>query len=161
MLKHNKSESGRSMIEMLGVLAIMSIITVGAFTMVSNAMKSQNRMRVQDDVSIIVQNVRMMMQEYQDFSNLDSSILFNAINMSKKNPYNGEYDVYVNPDDNRQFIVAIGGLSSGDCNFFRQKGWSESVEYIKSEKKSSGATATPSDCSDANGNNTILINFAQ
>ena len=45
-----KDESGRSMIEMLGVLAIMGGITVGAIGIISSAMRTQKRSTVNDDV---------------------------------------------------------------------------------------------------------------
>ena len=41
-----KQESGRSMIEMLGVLAIMGVITVGAIEMIQLAMNTQKRRSV-------------------------------------------------------------------------------------------------------------------
>ena len=44
-----KNESGRSMIEMLGVLAIMGVITIGAIGMISTAMRTQKRSAVNDE----------------------------------------------------------------------------------------------------------------
>ena len=41
-----RQESGRSMIEMLGVLAIMGVITVGAISMISYAMRMQKQSRI-------------------------------------------------------------------------------------------------------------------
>ena len=38
-----RQESGRSMIEMLGVLTIMGVLTVGAIGMISTAMRTQKR----------------------------------------------------------------------------------------------------------------------
>ena len=45
-----KQESGRSMIEMLGVLAIMGLITVGAIGMIATAMRTQKRSAINDEV---------------------------------------------------------------------------------------------------------------
>ena len=47
-------ESGRSMIEMLGVLAIMGVITVGAIGMISTAMRTQKLTTVNDQVVAVV-----------------------------------------------------------------------------------------------------------
>ena len=52
-----KDESGRSMIEMLGVLAIMGGITVGAIGIISSAMRTQKRSTVNDDVIQMVAGV--------------------------------------------------------------------------------------------------------
>lgn len=161
MFKKFKNDAGRSMIEMLGVLAIMSILTVGAFTMVNNAMRSSDRLRIQDEITLMAQNVKMLMSEYEDFSNIDSAIIFSAIGVSNKNPYGGTYEIAADPANPRQFVISITGLPRGDCEFFKIKGWTDSAEYIKSEGKRSGAVATPADCSDANGNNKISITFLQ
>ena len=66
-MKFIGQESGRSMIEMLGVLAIMGVITVGAVTMISAAMRSQKRTVLQDEVAQIVTGVRTILGEYDDF----------------------------------------------------------------------------------------------
>ena len=58
-----RQESGRSMIEMLGVLAIMGIITVGAITMISYAMRMQKQSAVNDEVYQIVLGVRQLLGE--------------------------------------------------------------------------------------------------
>jgi competence protein ComGC len=149
------------MIEMMGVLAVMTIITIAAFTMVPNLMKNQKKLQVRDEVSLMVQNVRMLMSEYEDFSNIESSIIFGAIGMSKKNPYGGEYEIFPDAGNPRQFVVGIGGLSEDDCKYFRMMGWKDSIEYLKSDGKRGGAIAEPSDCSDPYGNNKIMISFGQ
>ncbi len=79
-------ESGRSMIEMLGVLAIMGVITVAAITMISTAMRTQKRNTVNDEVVQIVTGVRQLLGEYDDFSHINNATIFGAIGMSPKNP---------------------------------------------------------------------------
>ena len=152
-----KQEYGRSMIEMLGVLAIMGIITVGAIGMISTAMRTQKRSAVNDEVISIVTGVRQILGEYDDFSNIDNSTIFGAIGMSNKNPYGGAYTLSVDPSNSRQFIVGITGLSKSDCEALKTKAWPSSVGYQMSDGKSSGATG---DCRD-NGNNTIQITFGE
>lgn len=156
-MKFIHQESGRSMIEMLGVLAIMGVITVGAVTMISAAMRSQKRTVLQDEVAQIVTGVRTILGEYDDFSGLDNSTIFAAIGMSDKNPYGGKYSLSVNPLDTRQFILTIEGLSSSDCGYFKAKAWSDSVGYKLSEGKSGGAVAIPDDCSAPSGQNYVQI----
>ena len=155
----SSQQSGRSMIEMLGVLAIMGVITVGAITMISAAMRNQKRTTVQDEVAQIVTGVRTLLCEYDDFSNLDNSTVFAAIGMSPKNPYGGNYELLVNPANPRQFILTIGGLNYADCEFFKQKAWSDSVGYQMSDGKQGGATADPDDCNADNGRNRVMLMF--
>lgn len=151
-----KQEYGRSMIEMLGVLAIMGVITVGAIGMISTAMRTQKRSAVNDEVIEIVTGVRQLLGEYDDFSNIDGSTIFGAIGMSNKNPYGGTYTLSVDPANSQQFIVGITGLSQSDCEALVTKAWSDSVGYQMSGGKQSGATG---DCRNANGNNSVQITF--
>ena len=121
------NESGRSMIEMLGVLAIMGVITVAAIGMISTAMRMQKRNTVNDEVLQIVAGVRQLLGEYDDFSHINNSTIFGAIGMSNKNPYGGEYALSVDSSNPRQFIVSINGLSNSDCQFFTTKAWTGAV----------------------------------
>ncbi len=123
-----RQESGRSMIEMLGVLAIMGVITAGAISMISYAMRMQKQSRVNDEVYQIVLGVRQILGEYDDFSNIDNSTIFTALAMSNKNPYGGKYTIGVNPGNTRQFIVTIDGLSDSECKALVTKGWTDSVD---------------------------------
>ena len=151
-----KQEYGRSMIEMLGVLAIMGVITVGAISLISTAMRTQKRSAVNDEVVTIVTGVRQLLGEYDDFSNIDNSTIFGAIGVTNKNPYGGAYTLSVNPSNSRQFIVGITGLNKSDCEYLITKAWSDSVGYQISDGKSSGATG---DCRNTNGNNSVQIIF--
>ena len=160
-MKIYNHESGRSMIEMLGVLAIMGVITVAAVQMIGAAMRSQKRTTVQDEVAQIVTGVRQLLGEYDDFSGIDNGTTFAAIGVSNKNPYNGRYELAANPADKRQFIVSITGLNSSDCEYFRAKAWSDSVIYRTSNGKQGGAAANPSNCGDANGKNRIQIIYGE
>lgn len=144
-----KQESGRSMIEMLGVLAIMGVITVGAIGMITYAMRMQKQSKVNDDVYQIVLGVRQLLGEYDDFSNIDSSAIFTALAMSDKNPYGGNYVLSVNNANTRQFIVSINGLGAGDCKALKTKAWSDSV---------SGASG---DCDSSQNDNVVSIVYGE
>lgn len=151
-------ESGRSMVEMLGVLAIMGVITVGAIGMISTAMRTQKLTSVNDEVVQMVTMVRNLHGEYDDFSNMNSSTIFGAIGMSDKNPYGGNYQLTVDPSNSRQFIVTIDGLTQSDCEALTAKAWSDSVGYQISAGKNGGATG---DCNNANGKNTVQITYGE
>ncbi|MDR2413199.1 MAG: hypothetical protein LBD50_03235 [Rickettsiales bacterium] len=157
-IENTKAQSGRSMIEMLGVLAIMGIITVGAVTMISAAMRSQKRTTVNDEVAQIVTGVRQLLGEYDDFSNINDSTIFGAIGMSHKNPYGGNYELAVNPSNSRQFILSIKGLSKSDCEYFVTKAWSDSADFQMSDGKRGGAMGT---CADENGKNTVQVVYGE
>ena len=153
-----KYESGRSMIEMLGVLAIMGVITVGAIGMISTAMRTQKRNTVNEEVLQIVTGVRQLLGEYDDFSGINNATIFGAIGISPKNTYGGTYELAVDPSNARQFIVSITGLSETDCEYFATKAWSDSVGYMNSDGKQSGATGS---CNLGNGKNIVKITYGE
>ena len=150
--------SGRSMIEMLGVLAIMGVITVGAIGMISTAMRTQKLTTVNDEVVQMVTMVRNIHGEYDDFSNMNGTTIFSAIGMSNKNPYGGTYELSVDPSNPRQFVVKIGGLGQSECESLLAKAWSDSVGYISSNKKEGGATGS---CKGASGTNYVQITYGE
>ena len=151
-------ESGRSMIEMLGVLAIMGVITVGAIGMISTAMRTQKLTAVNDEVVQMVTMVRNIHAEYDDFSSMNGATIFPVIGMSDKNPYGGSYALSVNPSNPRQFVVTIDGLGQSECKALVAKAWSDSVGYRLSDGKTGGATGS---CDGTNGTNTVQIVFGE
>lgn len=144
-----KQESGRSMIEMLGVLAIMGIITGGAALMITSAMRMQKQNSVTEQVLQIVNNVRQLAAEHDDLSFVNNSITFDAIGMKNKNPYGGVYELSMNPSNSRQFVVSITGLSETDCKALLAKGWSDSI---------GGATGS---CNKTNNDNVVQIVYGE
>ena len=151
-------ESGRSMIEMMGVLAIMGVITVGAIAAISSAMNMQKRNEVNDEVLQMVTQVRQIFSEFDDYSNINNATIFSAINMSNKNPYGGSYEITVNPSNPRQFVVSITGLSQSDCEALVVKAWTDSVGYEMSGRTESGAVGA---CTGPNGQNVVQITYGE
>ena len=152
-----RQESGRSMIEMIGVLAIMMALTATAVATYNYAMNMQKRNTVYENVSNIVTGVRELLKGYDDFSNIDNATIFAAMSMSNKNPFGGIYELSVDPVDPRQFIVSINGLSKSDCEALTTKAWTDSVGYISSNHKESGATGN---CIDSK-TNTVSITYGE
>jgi len=153
-----KTESGRSMIEMLGVLAIMGVLTVGAIGLISTAMRTQKRNTVNEEVLQMVTGVKQLLGEFDDFSHINNSTIFGAIGMSSKNPYGGTYELAVDPANSRQFIVTINGLSRSDCEYFITKAWSDSVGYMSSGGRQGGASGN---CRMEDGKNVVRITYGE
>ena len=68
--KIKKRESGRSMVEMVGVLAVSGLLAAGTYVLITSAMASQKISRAQDDVANIATTIRTMSAAGPDFSNL-------------------------------------------------------------------------------------------
>ncbi len=57
-------QSGRSMIEMLGVLSIIGILTVGGFSLVSKTVSENRINKVIDEVSDLARRTRVVFREF-------------------------------------------------------------------------------------------------
>jgi len=91
-----KHESGRSMIEMVGVLAIMGLITAAAFVLITSALRSQRLVRIDDDVSAIAAGVRLLYANQPSFDGIATAAnATNAMTLigynSVKTPFNTSY----------------------------------------------------------------------
>lgn len=78
MNNYKKLESGRSMIEMLGVLAIIGVLSVGGIAGYSKAMNKFKTNKVADNVSMIVTNIRTLYAQQKTYDDLDNK---NAVAM--------------------------------------------------------------------------------
>ena len=134
---YRQQESGRSMIEIIGVLAIMGLMTVAAFVLIRNGMATQKRNVVIDDVSKIMTGVRTLYADYDNLSNLDGAGALAAMGVDDNGPYEGSsYSVAKDSSDNTRFIITISNLPVRDCTVLAAKKWADSVE--KSSDCSSG-----------------------
>ncbi len=68
------NQSGRSMIEMLGVLAIIGVLSVGGIAGYSKAMSKYRTNKVLDQVAMLVTNIRTMYAQQQTYGNLDNAL---------------------------------------------------------------------------------------
>ncbi len=64
MKKNYKEQSGRSMIEMLGVLAVIGVLTVGGFSLVSKVSTAHKANVTIDEIGTLANKARMVFHEY-------------------------------------------------------------------------------------------------
>ena len=74
----NSNQSGRSMIEMLGVLAIVGVLSVGGIAGYSKAMTKFKINKTADQISQIVTNIRTLYAQQTTYAGLNTA---NAIKM--------------------------------------------------------------------------------
>ena len=65
-----EEQSGRSMIEMLGVLAIIGVLSVGGIAGYSKAMNKFKTNKVADNVAMIVTNIRTLYAQQRNYNGL-------------------------------------------------------------------------------------------
>lgn len=80
-LMKNNNQSGRSMVEMLGVLAIIGVLSVGGIAGYAKAMQKYKLNKTEDQVSHIVANLRTIFLNSKDYSSLASKPLKTAIKL--------------------------------------------------------------------------------
>ena len=70
-MKYN--ENGRSMVEMLGVLAIIGVLSVGGIAGYSKAMNKYKINKTTDQVSMLVANIRTLFSSQGDYAGLTNA----------------------------------------------------------------------------------------
>lgn len=76
LLKKNE-QTGRSMVEMLGVLAIIGVLSVGGIAGYSKAMTKFKITKTFDQVSMMVANIRTLYSGQRNYSGLATSLALN------------------------------------------------------------------------------------
>ena len=128
-------QSGRSMIEMLGVLAIVGVLSVGGIAGYSKAMTKFKINKTIDQVSHIVTNIRTLYAQQTSYAGLSTpnaiamgvmpdgistSILknyggsYNSDYYDNANPFNGGIIVYSN-NGMGGFVISYTGLPKEAC----------------------------------------------
>ena len=162
-----KQESGRSMIEMVGVLAVMGLITAAAFVLINSAMSSQRLSRVDDDVSGIVNGVRLLYNASADFTGVDGKTATNTTGDEGKatlillgfggeesdgkryqNPYGGYYKL-ANSSSDRAFTVQVTNLGKKTCT------------VLAARQYPAGGTVSASSCAGDASANSVTIKYGK
>ena len=82
MNKKNINQAGRSMIEMLGVLAIIGVLTVGGFALISKVSNAHRANVVIDEIGVLANKTRMVFHEFvEDHTGDDGSITSSKMSM--------------------------------------------------------------------------------
>ena len=68
------NENGRSMIEMLGVLAIIGVLSVGGIAGYTKAMSKYRTNKVMDQLTMTVTNIRTMYAQQQTYAGLNNML---------------------------------------------------------------------------------------
>ncbi len=126
------NQDGRSMVEMLGVLAIIGVLSVGGIAGYSKAMTKFKINKTMDQVSMLVANIRTLYSGQRNYSGLTNATAINfgiipneMYSSASKivNAFNGE--VIISTADslnatngtktNRSFQIVYNGLSREAC----------------------------------------------
>ena len=95
----NFNENGRSMVEMLGVLAIIGVLSAGGLAGYSKAMFKHKLNTTMEQITMLVTNIRTMYGTQRNYKDLSLSqarslgILPASIGTGNKNPFKGSIDI--------------------------------------------------------------------
>lgn len=153
---YKNEQSGRSMVEMLGVLAIIGVLSIGGISGYSKAMAKYRVNKTLDQISMLVMNIRSLFSASVDYGGLTNSI---AIQMGIipgdmqipnqtgviTNAYQGRVFVGT-PDANntREFYVEYTGLTQEACVALATADWgSQAGSGLVSIAVGAGASKAP------------------
>ena len=116
-----KEQSGRSLIEMLGVLALGGIIVAGAFNIYQTIDKRQKNFIASETLRDIASKTKTLLQ-YSGYTpvSVDFLIKSGAIQNAKAPLGNQDWSV-TSSIDGTEFSINLNGLSYEECAYFVTK----------------------------------------
>ena len=179
-------QNGRSMIEMLGVLSIIGILTVGGFNLISKTVSENRVNKVIDEVSDLARRTRVIFREFiYDKNPADNADMSEYIFKAKSYPDVLEWDsskkVFIDDDDVEMsvsfkkkekveyYILKIANMSDEICMAIANGQWGTRATNgfsgisMNNNKDPIGKSVTLDDAAGNNGcnndNSTIYIAF--
>lgn len=169
MKQFRSEQTGRSMVEMLGVLAIIGVLSVGGIAGYSKAMAKFKLTKAMDQVSTTVTNIRTLYSGQPNYSGLDTGTMIKMgavgaemLNGKKPtsataayNAFNGAVTIEGSPS--QTFKLKFAGLSKEACVAIASSDWGSgsgsglvSIETGPTSKKGETSAGTlPLKLSDA------------
>ena len=116
MIKTN--ESGRSMIEMLGVLAIIGVLSVGGIAGYSKAMNKFKTNKVADNVSMLVANIKTLYAQQNTYNGLENKTAISMGVVPDELGTNATSGTLTNAFSGPVYIAASDSTAGGDDKAF-------------------------------------------
>ena len=138
------NQSGRSMIEMLGVLAIIGVLSVGGISGYSKAMAKYKVNKTLDQLSMLITNIRTLYANQVSYAGLNgkAAVGFELVTQdmapgvtlgttptddpSLVNPFNGEVTIAATADSTG-FEISYAGLDRQACIAIATADWGGSA----------------------------------
>ncbi|MBE6463284.1 MAG: hypothetical protein E7005_05975 [Alphaproteobacteria bacterium] len=123
------NEQGRSMIEMLGVLAIVGVLSVGGIAGYSKAMNKFKTNKVIDQINMISTNIRTLYSSQRNYNGLNNQLAKKAgavsgdmfsseSNDTITNAFQGKITILTgnhNGQEDAAYIIGFDGLPKAAC----------------------------------------------
>lgn len=117
-----KMESGRSLIEVIGVMAIAGLMTISALGAYKMIRANQTRNIADAELKQIVQNVKILMEMRGSYEGVSVDYLIKAGALqSNRAPIGAEnWSIYASADG-KSFSINLIDLTNGECEYFANK----------------------------------------
>ena len=112
------NESGRSMIEMLGVLAIIGVLSVGGIAGYSKAMNKFKTNKVADNVSMLVANIKTLYAQQNTYTGLENKTAISMGVVPDELGTNASTGVLTNAFSGPVYIAASDSTANDDKKAF-------------------------------------------
>ena len=133
-MKHTH-EAGRSMIEMLGVLAIIGVLSVGGIAGYSQAMSKYKVTKTTDQVQTMVTNIRTLFAGQRTYKGLETATTaytmgiftdetYNKDSAKGSNAYGGDIDLTVSANG-RKFAISYNNIPNDACVRIVMSDWGD------------------------------------
>ncbi len=113
-----KTESGRSLIEIIGVVAVTGVMTAGAIAIYNSIRHNQRNTIAAAELRQLAKDINMLMGMRGDYTGISVDYLVKAGALQNPNAPIGKtwtIDVGI---DKTTFVINIYGMSRGECEFF-------------------------------------------
>ena len=153
------------MIEMLGVLAIIGVLSVGGIAGYSQAMNKFKVTKTTDQIQTLVTNIRTLTSAQRNYKLVDNAALLYKLggltdemctgtcaNSTLINPYGGPIKIRSLGNANKQFSIAYDGLPAAACVSLATQAWGDNASGLAAVVAGtavSTATAAPATTSTA------------
>lgn len=145
-------QSGRSMVEMLGVLAIIGVLSVGGISGYSKAMAKFKLVKAQDQISMLLMNIRTAFSGSSNYAGFDNATAVQlnivpgdmlpggigtavASNAGIINAFSGAVLLATLSND-QHFTISFAGLGKETCTSLASSDWgTEGLVSIKVNAK--------------------------
>ena len=135
-----KAQSGRSMIEIIGVLAVVGVLSVGGIAGYIKAMEKINTNKLIEDVAFTLRNIRALYGKQTNYEDIDKNIFSIDVvqgvtkidGMEKKMLHRLNGEVIVKPIAyNKGYVVVYNGLNEVACTTLSSMNFGGSGSGVK------------------------------
>lgn len=134
-----RSESGRSLIEMLGILAIGAVMTVGAYTTYNMLRTNQTRNLALSEMEQVARNTKILLETRGNYTGVSVDYLIKSGAISENKAPIGQ-DWYIEANlDGTTFSINLVNINHNDCVYLATKKikWAKNISINKIESAGS------------------------